>query len=590
MGDLAFTLAAAGETPALLRDLLIVLAVAGLIAVAAQRLRLAAIPAYLLAGLAIGPGALGLVRSAETLDALSRLATILLLFGVGMQLHLSTLRNAIGRYVAAGVGSVAVTSLAGWPIGMAFGLSSPAALAASMALSLSSTAVILQSLSRRRELHRTHGRMAVSILVLQDIAVLAILILVPALATWAGSGEAVATERGAAAVAWEALLRVAAMAALIIVAKALLPRLMHEAARGQSPEVLLVVSLAAAIGAAAAAQGLGFSAELGAFLAGFTLSSTPFRHQLSGQIGPLRDLFVAVFFTTIGMIVAPAQLASSWWVVLLGTAALLAVKGLVIGGACWAVGAGARVSVVVGLTLAQAGEFSLITLVAASNVGLLSESALTTLVAIVVVSLFVTPALEQLGRSLGARAPALPLPPWLRTAMAEPGAGDEHGAPSGHVVIAGFGPAGRSIAEELERAQVPYAIIELNPQTVRREREAGRRIIYGDASNVEVLESAGIRGAEVFAVTIPDEDAALRACETAGRMAPELFIAARTTLASKATLATALGADHVIVDEVASAEAMRQMIVGRLEARGRETRDAAPPTERDGGGPSETES
>jgi CPA2 family monovalent cation:H+ antiporter-2 len=328
----------------------------------------------------------------------------------------------------------------------------------------------------------------------------------------------------------------------------------------------MLVGLATALAAALVAQSIGFSLEMGAFLAGFVLSGTPFRHQLSGQIGPLRDIFSALFFTTVGMKVDPASMAEGWWVILCAVAAVIVIKSVVISGVCWSGGALAANAVIVGLALAQAGEFSLILIGEAGDLGIFGGPVEANAIAVVVISLILTPALADLGRRLGRAAAGIGHAPWVRSSLFG-GAPEVETPPEQdftHVIVGGFGPVGRRIAEELEQAGVSYAVIELNPDTVIEQLRQRRSMVFGDVANLRVLESAGIGHANALILTVPDEEAVLRACAVARRRSPAMFIAARTGLLSKSSAASDIGADHVIVDEMAAADAMVRVLMDHL--------------------------
>ncbi len=562
-------LGAAGQVEGtIVVDLLIVLSIAGLLALVMQRMRLALVPAYLIAGAVIGPN-----LQLENVEELTHLAIILLLFGIGLELDISSLRRGLGRMIQAGLGSCVLTVVVGWPVAMAFGLSAPAALAISMAFAISSTAVVLRIIAARRELRRRSGRLSFAILVIQDVLVLAMLALLPALSGWAGPGAAAAVDASAPQITqpwlWyvgDAAIKVLGVGALVVVGKALLPTILRESLRGRRLEVMMLVGLAAALGAAVAAEKIGFSLEMGAFLAGFVLSGTPFRHQLSGQVGPLRDIFSALFFTTIGMKLQPEVLIEGWWVIALSVVILIVLKTTIIAGVCWSLGAMAGTAITVGLSLAQAGEFSLILLGEAGEEGLLADDVTAVAIAIVVVSLIVTPGLAAIGRWLGHRASGVSHAPWVRSSLFGD-TPDEKASPDGdltHIVIGGFGPIGRRIADELDRQKVSYTLIELNPDTVKEQLRRRRSVVFGDVANLRVLESAGIGHADALVLTVPDEDAVLRACAVARRRCPGIFIAARTGLVSKSKAASRIGANSVIVDELATAEAMLQVVLDRL--------------------------
>ena len=570
---MTFILAATGDAERVIAiDLFVILAVAGLVALVTQRMRMAIVPAYLIAGAVIGPNALGFVPTEQNLEAVSHLAIVLLLFGIGLELDISILRHGLARMVLTGVGSCVVSVAVGYPVALAFGLTPPEALAICMAFSLSSTAVVLRIITARRELRRRSGRLSFAILVVQDVVVLAMLALLPAIARWAdgagASGAGDARPITLAVFTGDALLMIGGVAVMVVVAKTILPVLLRESLRGRRLEVMMLVGISAALGAAIVAQAIGFSLEMGAFLAGFVLAGTPFRHQLSGQIGPLRDIFSALFFTTVGMKVAPAIVMEHWWVILLGVAALVVIKTVVIGGICWTVGALPANAIIVGFALAQAGEFSLILLGESADLGIFrnAEVVVPSAIAIVVISLILTPALHNVGRRLARNAGSIGHAPWVRSPLSDAKMGDAvtEGGPR-HIIIAGFGPIGRRIAEVLEKAGVSYTIIELNPDTVAEQLRRHRSIVFGDVANPQVLESAGLGHADALILTVPDEDAVLRACVIARRRSPRMFIAVRTGLLSHSHAATDVGADHVTVDEVVTAEAMVRVVMDRLD-------------------------
>ncbi|MEM8757967.1 MAG: NAD-binding protein, partial [Planctomycetota bacterium] len=316
------------------------------------------------------------------------------------------------------------------------------------------------------------------------------------------------------------------------------------------------------LGAAVLTAYLDLSPELGAFVAGFLLAGTPVRFQLSGQIGPMRNLFMAVFFTAVGLTLDIGEAAAMWWVLLIALAATLAVKTLAIGGSAWLFGASPASSLRAGLNLSQAGEFSLVVLGAAALSGVLGDDAArieTVVIGVVFLSLLITPGVMAGSGSLVGKITHWPLNP-LRTHAAFQ---ETKAAASGRplVVVAGFGPVGRAVADRLTQQHVDIAVIEMNRKTVERQTALGRRIIYGDVTNPEVLTSAGVEGASAVVLTIPDDEVMLRACKAIRAMNSEAYIAARTEYLSRAFLAREFGANHVIVEEMATAEAMATQVI-----------------------------
>ncbi len=567
-------------------DLVVIIVAAAATGMIMGRIKLAAIPGYLLIGAAIGPHALGLVSSPENVETIAELALILLMFTIGLHMDLSTIRSGMAPILLVGVVSTLVVALVCWPTAMLFGLSAPAALVAGMAVAMSSTAVLIGILQSRREVHRAHGRLCVGIAVVQDLLSIGMLAAMPTIAAWAGSkAEAEEVTPWLELVA-SAALATGVVAGMIVAGRWLLPRLLREASRtgaagGGGVEELVLVSAAIALAAAVITARVGIGPALGAFLAGFLLAGTPFRHQVSGQMAPLRDLFMAVFFTTVGMSMDVMQVVDLWWVVLLGLVLVVVLKFLLVGVTAWMFGASGTVAGVSALLLANAGEFSLVILQLAAAKGVIEPAAQAVLIAIVVSSLVFTALVYDPARRLWPRFARIKPAPWIvRSALREsalPGVGtppgdlgSEGGAPStGKLIIAGFGVVGRALADRFEVAGLPFTIVELNAATVRKQRALGREAIYGDISNPDVLESAGIHQAEAVLLTVPDDEAVITACQKIRALAPHVFIGARASYLSTGFRAGAVGADHVSVSEIAIAEAMAKQISRLLEERAR---------------------
>jgi CPA2 family monovalent cation:H+ antiporter-2 len=286
----------------------------------------------------------------------------------------------------------------------------------------------------------------------------------------------------------------------------------------------------------------------------------------------LRDLFLAVFFTSLGMQLDPGALAKWWWVILLGGAAMSTVKAVTIGFTCWSLGATASMAVAVGMSLAQGGEFGLVLLQTADAQGLIGKTVLANTIAIIVISLILTPAMVELGRRFSRRWEKVSCAPWVKHSLRNPPQDHEQpldSAPtSGLVILAGHGQVGREIAKSLALSGVPYTVIELNPDTVSMLAglHEGPAVVFGDVSNADVLESAGLDRAAALILTMPDESAVLAACATARRKKPSIFIAARMQLELHKRTAQELGADVVVVEELEAAKAMREAVIAHLKS------------------------
>lgn len=556
-------------------DVLAIMSAAALVALLLRPFRAVTIPGYLIAGALIGPYAFHVVQRPEQSAGVWQFATVLLMFTIGLHLDVGGAGATRGGLIPTlGVGAVStvLVVLVAWPLALLFGLSAPAALAVAMAVSLSSTAVVLRILEERRELHRTHGRIAFGVLLIQDLLALAMMAAVPMLSKWTQGGKLPLPGASGVTDLTTPLQHIAGIALLIVVGRFVFPRLLQMAA--WSGETLLVVSAAMALGAAVATAAMGFSPELGAFLAGFLLAGTPFRYQLAGQLVPLRDLFLAVFFTALGLKLPLRDIAPGWWIVLLGVGGLAIVKTLITGFVAWAWGATAPVAIYAALAMFQGGEFSLVLLAQQAEGGVLNSQQASYAIAIVVLSLMLTPATMGWGRRLAEWFQFIPPAPWLRRSSLRDAPAEENevaaddAAPHPSLaIIAGFGPVGRAVADTLERQGVRIVIVELNPRTVEKQHGLGRTIVYGDASNREVMERAGVARAEAVILTMPDEESVLRSCRIIRLLHPDIFIAARVNMLSKGLQAMQLGADHTVVEEMATAEAMAKEVMLKLRQR-----------------------
>ena len=537
-----------------------ILVTSSIAALVFQRLKLALIPAFLLAGIVVGPSGLGLVQSSPMLKDIGHLAVVLLLFGVGMELHLSAFRRSAVTLLGTSLAACVLCVLVGIPVAMAFGLPLPQAVIVAMAFSLSSTALVLRLLTLSRELVRAHGQVSLAVLVAQDLAVLFMLASIPAIGVWAtgdatsGSSQAVtATGSGLSG----GLSMAVGLIGLVVIGQKLLPRILTESLYGRSSEVLMLSSITLALLAAYVTESMGFSLEMGAFLVGFLLASSPFRYHLAGQVAPLRDLFMAVFFTTLGMEVKLDIVIANFGVVLFGLVGLIIVKSILISLSAWLFGVPAQVAVLCGIILSQAGEFSLIVFGTAGTHGFLSSSEVSILIAIVVLSLVITPSLFLLARRISPLAKGLPDAPWFKWAAVGQNEDAVLDATGEHILIAGYGPVGRGVAALLTENGTPFTVIELNKRTVHEGQRAGVNIVFGDVTNESVLRAAHIEGARAFILTFPDTNQAKAAAAKARLIQPELEIIARAPSADEGVKLRSSEIDDVVIDEE---ESVRKMV------------------------------
>lgn len=517
-----------------LRDVLIILAAAVVVVPVVRRLNASAVLGYLVAGVLIGPYGLDWINAVERTEVLAELGVVFLLFAVGLELSVDRLLRLRRHVFGLGTAQVLATAVALGGGARALGLSSEAALVLGGGLALSSTAIVLQMLAERGEMAAQHGRLAFAILLLQDLAVVPLLTLVPLL----GGSEA---EAGRAL--GEALLRaVVVMGVIVAAGRVLLRPLLAVVARGRNPELFTGIVLLLVLGAGWITASAGLSMGLGAFLAGLLVSSTEYRPQVEGDIRPFRGIFLALFFMTVGMRVDPALALSSAPLVLGLVAALVLGKALLIAALARAFGSPAGVAAHVGLLLAQGGEFGFVLYALAAQAGVLEPDVERIAILVVGISMMVTPLLALAGR----RAEG-----WL--------AGDLHSPRevrdgtedlSGHVLIAGFGRVGQTLARLLAATGVPYVALDLDAELVTSARRRGFPAFYGDASQPEVLRAAGFQRAGLAVVTLDQPRSAARAVAAIRAEMPKLpvLVRARDTAHSRELLRA--GATQVVPELV----------------------------------------
>lgn len=565
-----------------------------------KRLKLEVIPGYLLAGALVGPHALGLVQSEASVEQVSALATVLLMFGIGLHLDLESIRKGMVHIVAIGVASTVAFVLLFSGLLALLGVSGPAAVLLALAASLSSTAILVRILLARRELSSSYGRITMGVSIVQDLFSVVVLAMLPLLQKWKGIAPETSPSLNTGFPEWlnfalTGALSISGVFLLLIGGRFLLPRLLQAVARVGSAELVLVASAAIALASAVWTTYLKFSPEMGAFIAGFLLAGTPFRFQLSGQLGPVRDLLMAVFFTAVGMRVAPETIASNITPIAIGFGAVVALKVVVIAITTWLAGASAPTAVISSIYLGNAGEFTLV--VIAAGAAILSPAEMSTAIAVVILTLVATPILAGPAHTWAASFSHVRLSPLRRSASLADAASSglrkeldagahadtgsqiaEHVTQSlevetgdatpllrpKHVIIAGFGPVGRALADRFAIQHVHFTVVELNASTVKRQSLLGRKVVYGDITNREVLEQAGIHHADAIILTIPDDEVTLRACHAIRELAPHVFIGARTNFLSGKFTAMALGADVVTVEEVATAQTMEREVLEGL--------------------------
>ncbi|KPL12989.1 potassium transporter KefB [candidate division BRC1 bacterium SM23_51] len=530
-----------GET--LLTDFVVIFALALVVIFVCRRLRISTIVGFLLTGVLVGPGGLNLVNEAHKAELLSEIGIVLLLFTIGMELSLKTLFEMKFTVFVGGSLQVLLTLAAGATISAAVGQPFGQAVFLGFFLALSSTAIVLKLLEERAEMEAPHGRIALGILIFQDILVVPMVLLTPLLA---GGTENVTYSLivllGKA---------IAVVGVTVFAARWLVPRILYQAARLRDRELFLLSVIVIGIGIAWLTSSVGLSLALGAFLAGLIISESEYSHRAVGNILPLRDVFTSFFFISVGMLLDIGYVARHPVLIVSLALGVMAVKLLFASFSTLALGRPLRTAILTGLALSQVGEFSFVLLKESLNVGLLENDIYQILIGVCVLTMLATPFVVAAAPGVADFVSRSPLGRRLtrRTAGERVGPEDREPRPTDHLVIVGFGLNGQNLARTASAAEIPYVIIEMNPQTVRQMRAAGEPIFYGDATQEAVLKRAGIARARVLVVAISDAAATRRTIELARRLNPGVRIIVRTRFIKETEPLYELGADEVIPEE-----------------------------------------
>lgn len=495
-------------------DLVLLLLAALVLGALAEKLRQSSIVGFLLAGMLLGPNALGLVRNDAEVEILAELGVALLLFAIGLEFSWRRLRRLGASGLAGGALQVIATIVLAASAAFLLGQPGPVAVALGAMIALSSTASVLHVLRTRAELESVHGNHALAVLLVQDLAVVPLVLLVGVLAE-GGSALAI-TQHVGKTFALGALL----VAGLYVAFHHLAPWLLRSGPMYGNRELSVLLAICSGLGSTLVAHQVGISPALGAFVAGLLLGESPFAVQVRADTSSLRTLFVTVFFSSIGMFGDPGWMLENG-LLLLGTALALVVgKSLIAWGALRAFGAPAVGALAAGICLGQIGEFSFI-LCEVARGPLISDHVFQLLVSATFVTMLATPYLVASGPRVAGRV--LPSRRVVERVLGDPG------LPSTHpqVIVIGFGPAGRVVAEGVREDCESVTVLDLNPRLVNEARRLGFEAFVGDGEHEDVLRHLNVQSASMVAVTVPTPKVAIQIVRLLRGMAPDSFIVAR---------------------------------------------------------------
>ncbi|MFQ5662780.1 MAG: cation:proton antiporter [Terriglobia bacterium] len=537
----------------LLRDLLILFGFATLISVVLHKARQSTIVAYLLTGILVGPSGLGVITNRAGIELMAEIGVVLLLFTLGIEFSLEKLLRMRQVVLGAGSRQVVFTILVSSLLAISIGYTWRQSLFWGFLIAASSTAIVLKLLFERQELDSPHGRAILGVLLFQDLCVVPMMALIPALAAPApGIAFTIVYALGKA---------LGLVAALLLVAHYLFGPLWRTIVQLRSKEIFLIATIFFSLGTAWVAGQLGLSLALGAFLAGLALSESEFAHQILSEILPFRDSFSSLFFISIGMLIHLGFVRANWTVVALLAAGIFLAKLLTGASAVLSLGFPLRMSLLVGLGLAQVGEFSFVLLQQGAGLGLVSEAGYQTFLAAAVFSMMITPLVAQASPRLAARFSEMPILLRFFPELGEAKLKQQARALNDHVIVCGYGLSGRLTARVLKQAGIPYLVLETNPETVRRAAAAQETILFGDGSSQAILAKAGAGRARAIVYAISDPFVLSRAVSNARLLNPQLTILVRTKRLEEQPILERAGASQVVSEE---REAAAEIIIRLL--------------------------
>lgn len=517
--------------------LLILLAAAVGVVVLFRLLHLPAMLGYLIVGILIGPHALGWIPDAPETRHLAEFGVVFLMFSIGLEFSLAKLRAMQRLVFGLGTAQVVATMLLVMLSSLFFTLDWRAGLALGGILAMSSTAIVSKMLVERAELNAPHGQKMMGVLLFQDLAVVPLIIVIPALAQSGGDLSGI--------IAVAMLKAAVVLAGLLIFGQRLLRPWFHLVAQQKSPELFMLNVLLFTLGLAWLTELSGLSLALGAFVAGMLISETEYRYQVEEDIKPFRDVLLGLFFVTIGMMLDVRAIIVGWGWILLLLLILLPFKALVVAALVRAFGGNWGTALRTGIGLAQAGEFGFVLLTLAGGVNLLPPDVMQNVLAAMLISMLIAPFLIQYSEHIVRR---LSPEEWMGRAMQMHQIAVQSMAAKQHIIICGYGRSGQALAKFLQAEGINYIALDLDPRSVKEAHEAGDKVVYGDAAKHEVLQAAGLMRAKTLVITYNDKHSALKILHHVTKARPDLPVIVRTTDDSNVDALKKAGATEVVAE------------------------------------------
>lgn len=531
----------------ILPDIVIILGLSVFTILIFQKIKLPAILGFLITGIIVGPYGLNLIEAKHEVEVLSEIGIIFLLFVIGIEFSLKGLASIKNTVLIGGgvqvIGTIGLVTFLAYELG----LSIQSAVFMGFLISLSSTAIVLKMLQEKGELISPHGRVAVAILIFQDIIVVLMMLLTPILA---GQSDDPMNE-----LLWLLIKMIAVVAAIIILARYAVPVLLKLVVRAKSRELFILTTIVLCFSTAWLTSSVGLSLALGAFFAGLVISESEYSHQATANILPFREIFISFFFVSVGMLLDLNFFIENIVYIHLLAIAVIGLKLMVVIIAVLLLKYQLRTSLLTGLALLQVGEFAFLLSTVGMQYDLLSETVYQYFLAISIISMGATPFIINWSPQLTHYLLRTPLPPKVRERLkmnAKKKELEEKNTTENfhdHVVIIGYGLNGQNVAKAARKANIPYVIIVIDPQAIKKAKDKGEPVVFGDATDTVILKHVHIQEARVVVVAISAHDATRSIVKTVRLFTETAHIIVRTRYIKEVDEIIRIGADEVIPEE-----------------------------------------
>lgn len=522
-----------------LKDVEILFGLALITVVLFRRLMFPSIIGFLVTGILAGPYALAFIKDTHKVEQMAEIGVVLLLFTIGIELSLKELMRIKHLVLWGGSLQVLVTILAVAAVGAAFGFQVNQAVFFGFLVALSSTAILMKLLIDSGQADTPHGKMAMGILIFQDLCIVPLMLMTPLLA---GGGDGI-----------QGVLIITAKTVVVVLAahygaRVLVPWIFKQVVKTRSRELFILTIIFIGLGTAWLTAVAGLSLALGAFIAGLAISESEYSHQALSDIIPFREAFMSLFFISVGMLLDPAVVAKHPLLILSLVATILIIKTLITTGAAMALGVPMRIAIIAALSLAQIGEFSFVLSQAGVKFGLLTPELYQIFLAASIATMGLTPACLKYAGPISDYFVRILPHDWTK------GKGtlanhEQRVSMEDHVVIVGYGVNGKNLSRVLNKLHIQHIVIETNPFTVKKEAKKGLNIQFGDASKPEILEHAHIDKARGLVIAISDAAASRRVASLARKMNPSIHIIVRTRYILEVEPLYKLGVNEVVPEE-----------------------------------------